>query len=57
MPRRLRYATTPIETLVRINDLVRTSIEKYLTSSVEEVLLNTQEFDEMFARFKRDDAA
>jgi len=47
-----RFATVPIDTLSKANELVRMAVDKHMTLSVEEVNIADEEFDKMFKQFK-----
>jgi hypothetical protein len=48
-----RFATVSLETVREVNDAVRTSVDRHTTLSVEEVEFGDEEFDSMFAQFKK----
>lgn len=48
-----RFASLPIDVLLKVNDLVRTSVENQLTLNIEEVEINENEFQELFAGYTK----
>jgi hypothetical protein len=51
-----RFSSTPIDVVVRVNDLVRTSVERHLTLKVEDLEIGEDEFDRLFRGYlKKDD--
>ncbi len=46
-----RFATVPLPVVSRVYDLVRVSVERNLTFSVEEVDINDSDFEAMFGSF------
>jgi len=48
-----RFATVPIEVVLRVNDLVRAAADRHLTLSVEEVDVDDQEFERLFGRYNQ----
>lgn len=48
-----RFASLPIGVLSAVNNLVRTSVENHLTLGIEEFELNENEFQELFAGYRK----
>src|SRR5690606_15331382 len=48
-----RFATVPIDVVLRVNDLVRAAVDRHLTLSVEEVDVDDQEFERLFGRYNQ----
>ena len=48
-----RFASLPIDILSKVNDLVRSSVEKYLKLGIEEFEINESEFEELFAGYTK----
>jgi len=48
-----RFASLPIDILSTVNDLVRTSVENHLTLGIEELEINENEFQELFASYTK----
>ncbi|MEQ8230842.1 MAG: hypothetical protein RLW61_00525 [Gammaproteobacteria bacterium] len=47
-----RFASVPLETVLEVNALVRTAVDRHLTLAVEELELGADEFDSLFARYR-----
>lgn len=47
-----RFATVPLEALIKVNDLVRQAVDEHLTLDVHEVDLDEQEFATLFERYQ-----
>ncbi|MGB1885186.1 MAG: hypothetical protein ACPHUF_14885 [Gammaproteobacteria bacterium] len=51
----LRFASIPMETLFRVNDIVRSSVEYHLTLTVDDYEIDDQEFAELFSHYVEKD--
>lgn len=47
----LKFASIPIDLFLKLNDMVRTSVEKHLTSNVMDVDLSEEEFQQLFGDY------
>ena len=47
-----RFATVPLDTVLRVNDAVRAAVDRHLTLSVEEVDVDEQEFERLFGQYQ-----
>ncbi|MGE0486009.1 MAG: hypothetical protein AB7Q81_17815 [Gammaproteobacteria bacterium] len=46
-----RFATVPLEALIKVNDLVRHAVDEHLTLDVHEVDMDAREFAALFERY------
>ena len=46
-----RFASLPIDTISKVNDLVRTSVENHLKLSIEEFEMDDGEFEKLFGNY------
>lgn len=46
-----RFASIPIDIVLKVNDLVRTAVDRHLTLSVEEFEIDENEFDQLFGGY------
>lgn len=49
-----RYATVPLETLLRVNDAVRTSVERHTSLTVEDFDVSEEEFGSLFGGYLKE---
>jgi len=47
-----RFASVPMDLLIKVHDLVRTAVDRQMTLRVEEVHVDDSEFESLFGRFQ-----
>jgi hypothetical protein len=50
-----RFASVPIDVVSRINDLVRTSVERHLTLTIKDYEIGEDEFQQLFSKYLEKD--
>lgn len=49
-----RYATVPLETVLKVNDWVRTSVERHVSLTVEDFEITEEEFGSLFGDYLKE---